>query len=70
MKQQTAVQFLIAYLLQNCDLTDDDIRKFEVALFLEEQQIKLAWENGALPDLLKEYKNSKSFFTNVFFQIK
>ena len=38
----------------------------EQAKQMEKEQIKQAWENGALPDLLKEYKNSRTYFEQTF----
>ena len=32
----------------------------------EKERILHAWENGALPDLLKEYKNSRTYYSETY----
>jgi len=39
---------------------------FEQAKVIEKEQITHAWENGALPDLLKEFKNSRIYYNETY----
>jgi len=39
---------------------------FKQAKQMEKEQITHAWENGALPDLLKEHKNSRTYYNETF----
>jgi hypothetical protein len=38
----------------------------EHALQMEKEQILLAWENGSLPAMLKEYKCSRDYFKETY----
>ena len=64
MKKQTAVEWLELELkkLPMVDVT----QVFQQAKAMEKEQITHAWENGALPDLLKEYKNSRTYYNETY----
>jgi hypothetical protein len=79
MAQQTAVEWLIEQLIKmdkeldgrrkNEDATVlklNPIKLFEQAKAMEKDQIVHAWENGALPDLLKEFKNSRIYYNETY----
>jgi len=74
MAQQTAVEWLLYEqfkLNMTKGLTKSQYlarRKAneEQAKAMEKDQIRQAWENGALPDLLKEYKNSRTYYKDLY----
>jgi hypothetical protein len=62
---QTAVQMLIESVKYwNIKIDCPNLYKAicEQALEIEMQQIKLAWENGALPNFIKEHLSSRDYF--------
>ena len=62
---KTAVQQMIDDLkAEGYDVTKLSI--IEKYLKMEREQIKLAWENGALPDIMKEYKNSRTYYSKTY----
>jgi tRNA1(Val) A37 N6-methylase TrmN6 len=73
MAQQTAIEKLIES-VQYWNINIDCKNLFKQiciqALEIEKEQIKLAWENGALPDIIKEYKCSKDYFEQTYKHIK
>jgi hypothetical protein len=68
MAQQTAVEWLIHELnTRQKPLDNSQIDElFEEAKAMEKEQITHAWENGALPDLLKEHKNSRTYYNETY----
>lgn len=62
MKKQTAIGWLYNLSKQR-ELDKFDLEK---AKAMEKEQITHAWENGALPDLLKEYKNSRTYYNETY----
>jgi hypothetical protein len=53
MAQQTAVEWLVNYMIENFHLTDESLSKFEQAKAMEKEQIKEAYWNGTT-DMEKE----------------
>lgn len=45
-KKQTAVNFLVNYMLENFHLTDESLEVFEQAKQIEKAQIIQSWHNG------------------------
>ena len=60
--KQTAVEWLRG-ISQYRELDKFD---WEQALQIEKEQIRHAWENGALPDVLKEYRNSRTYINETY----
>ena len=46
MAQQTAVEQLVNYMMDNFHLTDEALEKFEEAKQMEKEQIEDAWVDG------------------------
>lgn len=46
MTQQTAIDYLVNYMLENFHLTDESLEIFEQAKQMEREQIINAWRNG------------------------
>ncbi len=68
MAQQTAVEWLFEEITglkvkSNFELFKKDL---EQAKAMEKEQIMHSWENGALPDLLKEFKNSRIYYNETY----
>lgn len=64
---QTAVQWFFRWFNDNQEATIEEFKEaYEHALKLESSQTMLAWENGALPDLLKEFKNSREYINKMY----
>jgi hypothetical protein len=47
MAQQTAVEWLVKYIIENFHLTDESLSKFEQAKAMEKEQIVDAYQAGA-----------------------
>lgn len=62
--KQTAVEWIIEQLQAPCRGIPSHI--IEQAKAMEKNQIIHAWENGGLPDLLKEYKNSRTYYNETY----
>ena len=70
-KQRTAVEWLEIHLLGLISFDSEVLRekykdKIKQAKQKEREQIIQAWENGALPDLIKEYKNSRTYYNETY----
>jgi hypothetical protein len=70
MAQITAVDWLFTTLDNILELYPSEWSKVskavEEAKAMEKEQITHAWENGALPDLLKEHKNSRTYYNETY----
>ena len=69
MAQQTAIEKLIEsveYWNINIDCKNLFKQICIQAAKIEKEQIKLAWENGALPTFIKEHKSSRDYFEQTY----
>ncbi len=70
MAQQTAIEWLIDKLsnikAEDVNSTKEVILICQQAKAMEKEQIMHSWENGALPDLLKEFKNSRIYYNETY----
>lgn len=68
------MQTALEYLLKNLEehhvyiylMQDKLYDKIDIALKMEMEQIKLAWENGALPGIIKEHKCFRDYFEETY----
>ena len=68
------MQTALEYLLEQISKYDVNITKMpytyktlvDIAFEMEKEQIRLAWENGALPGLIKEHKCSRDYFEQTY----
>jgi len=66
---KTATEWLFIQLYEKFEMKGDGIemdKVLEQAKAMEKEQITHAWENGALPDLLKEFKNSRIYYNETY----
>lgn len=67
---QTSLEYLIQKLAEHqiyrVEMNDIFSHYVNIAFQMERDQIILAWENGALPNFMKEYANSRNYFEQTY----
>ena len=74
MAQQTAVNILVNYMLENFHLTDEALEKFEQAKQMEKEQIVESWNDGNLlgtnGNVLLEYNTGEQYYNETYEKTK
>jgi len=65
MAQQTAVNILVTYMLENFHLTDESLEKFQQAKEMEKEQIMMAFNDGKVNTVLKK-RNSEQYYNETY----